>query len=63
MPKDDPLIDTVAAAKLRGVSAQQVRNWIKGGKLPYTRIGDVYAVRKSDVMKFKRSGPGRKPAK
>lgn len=61
MSKDDQIITTTAAAKLRGVTPAQVRNWIDEGLLPATKFGDVWMIRRGDVAKVPKRKRGPQP--
>ena len=46
----EDLIDVLEAARLAGRSAETIRRWIWGGRLPSQREGNRHVVRKDDVF-------------
>lgn len=62
MKKVKPTMLSVAdAAVLLGVTDRQVRNLIKSGALPATKIGHVHVIQRADAEALPRRRPGPKP--
>jgi len=56
------LISVAEAAAILKVTPVRVRDYINDGRLPATRVGRAFVVRRGNVEKFKPREPGR-PAK
>jgi excisionase family DNA binding protein len=48
-PEPDPYMSVLEVAEQLGFSDQTIVNWIREKKLPATRIGRRYRIRRSDV--------------
>jgi hypothetical protein len=46
----EDLIDVLEAARLAGRSAETIRRWIWGGRLPTQREGNRHVMRRKDVL-------------
>ncbi len=62
-PDPDPYLSVLEVAEQLGFSDQTIVNWIREGKLPATKIGRRYRIRRSDVDRVvaahtTASGPG-----
>lgn len=55
----EALISVAEASKMMGVSRVQVGTYIRTKKLPATRIGRTYVIRRADVLSFEKPAQGR----
>lgn len=49
-PAARELMDTNRAAALAGIPAHRLRRWIRRDRIPYVKLGRVYAVDVADVI-------------
>jgi excisionase family DNA binding protein len=45
------------AARLTHRNPETIRRWIRGGKLPFTRVGTQYLIQETDLASVGRGGP------
>jgi excisionase family DNA binding protein len=56
----DEMLTVTQAAEELGITGQQVRNYIKAGRLPAQRFGNMLLVRRADLESMPEPEPGRK---
>lgn len=54
-------ITLAEAAALLGLTKRRVQVFVKAGRLPATRVGIQFLVRRADVLAFAPGKPGRPP--
>lgn len=55
------LITANEAAKILNVTPNRVRAMITAGRLPASKLGDMYVIKKADLNLVKNRTPGRPP--
>jgi excisionase family DNA binding protein len=59
----DELMPVRMAAEMKGVSARRIHQYIEENRLPATRIGPIFLIRRSDLDQLTHKRRGRPPKK
>lgn len=50
--KEDPLLTVEEVAKIFSVEAYTIRNWIKQDKIKATKLGNLWRIQRSEMIRF-----------